>query len=196
MTKVTHYIDFSQNDCQGTFEIYQGSSFSFQVVCQARKGDLISVNWIVDGIANGSGITRNFNNLTTGSHEICSEQIYADGCIYISCRGFMVDSFGYTSGPLCNNDFTYEIEPEMTFDPSQIGTFELAFFDASGKMFTTFFNPLPGTLDIIRSSDYEEDAFGRKTRQLEFEYSGPLQAADGQIKMATNLKGNMAIVLE
>lgn len=196
LTNVTHYIDFSQSDCQGSFEIHQGSTFSFYSTCVARTGNLNTVNWLVDGMPSGSGISGNFVNLSPGSHEICSEQIYADGCTYVSCRNLVVDSLGYATGTLCNNDFTYDIAPEMTFDPNQLGTFQLSYFDYSGKEFSTFFNPTTSTLNILASSTYEKDAFGRNTRQLEFEYSGPLQSADGQIKMATNLRGNMAIVLE
>ena len=196
LTNVTHYLDFAQNGCEGSFEIHQSSTFSFYSNSSVRSGTLSSVNWLLDGLPNGSGTTGSFTNLTPGSHEICAEQIFADGCTYISCRSIEVDNFGYASNSLCNNDFTYDIESEKTFDPSQIGTFEFSYFDSDGKEFSTFFNTGSGSLTLVSSSNYEKDAFGRSTRQLEFEYSGPLEAEDGQIKMATNLKGSMAIVLE
>lgn len=81
----------------------------------------------------------------------------------------------------------------MVYDSLQFGKSELVYYDDQGRAFTTYYTQSPGALEVVDNWIYELDAWGRRTRAIQFKYSGELRTKDGSSIQVDQLIGVMAI---
>lgn len=191
---ITHYIDLAQDGgCLARFTYSQSNLYSLACVGQIVSGTVSSVDWLLDGFTYANGMNPTIVNLSPGNHEICATFTFSDGCFHTVCREVIIDASGQAISSGCQNDFDFVRNNVMVYDSLQFGKSELVYYDDQGRAFTTYYTQSPGALEVVDNWIYELDAWGRRTRAIQFKYSGELRTKDGSSIQVDQLIGVMAI---
>lgn len=185
---VTHYVNLAQ-DCDAGIEISGISAYSVKVKVNARVGTVNNVKWYLDGneVAPDFLGVLNVGSLA-GPHSLRAEIKFAGGCEKVIVREIrdLPDLY-------CISDFWYEKTEVKTFDPKQLGTVELEYYDKDGKKFTTYYNDVDGDFKIVSLSPYKENDQGQRTTRFFFEANAVLRNSDGSSVSLTECFGSFAV---
>lgn len=191
---ITHYIDLAQqSDCKARFGFVQQNAYSIECQTQFSSGIVTQVNWSLNGNSYGNGLNAQISALTSGTHEICATYTFDNGCFHVVCRSIEVDASGTVTNASCQNDFNFDRENVYVYDSLQYGRVELLYYDEQGRIYSSYYTENPSELEVISSSPYEPDAWGRNTRSVRFRYTGELRSKSGQPVQVDQLTGVMAI---
>jgi hypothetical protein len=109
------------------------------------------------------------------------------------CRDIEIDANGFVVDADCQRDFIFDRQPYMVYDSLQNGTAELTYYDNQGVAYSTFYTITPGEIEVLESTSYDDDAWGRPTRAIRFSYTGELRSKGGNSIQVDQLIGTLAV---
>lgn len=184
---VTHWVNI-EKDCDATIEISNVTSYDFSVSATSRKGNILSVDWLLDGYEVEPSFSGKISAYLTGEHTLKAEIHFEEGCSKVVER-----TFDASSSTPCITDFWCEKKKATTIDHNQLGAVELEFYDENGKKFTSYYSGTDGDFKIVSLSPYRENEKGQKTTRFFFEANAILKNEDGTSVELTECFGSFAV---
>lgn len=186
-SEVTHFINI-KDDCDATFNVTNvvGTSTYLQVI--SRNGDINNVDWYMDGNFISSGREVDFSIDNTEPKIVKAEVSFVSGCTKI-----IEQRIAGNTTQVCENDFAWIKAEKEVYDPLQLGTVELVYYDASGKRFSSHFTNTEGKFRITSINPFQHNHNGDPTMRFFFEANVLLKSADGDQLRANNLFGSFAV---
>ncbi len=188
-SRVKHYINIAE-DCDATFDILILANFQVQLSLQSRNGIIEDVKWF----HNGNAVIPDslFNiiplGLTGEPHKITAEVTFESGCKKIITR-----TVGANFANNCITDFTYTKEKERTFDPRQLATVEVIYYDGAGKAYSTYYPDVIGEFEMLSSVPYKNNEDGMPTRKFTFKTEAVLKSTNGSVLELGPTSGSFAV---
>lgn len=186
-SEVTHWINI-QDNCDATMKISEISNYGFKVQAISRQGNILNVDWALDGQEVDPDFVGAISANLYGTHTLRAEIFFEEGCTKVVERTF--DSSNNTP---CLTDFWYEKNKSTTYDSKQLGAVELEYYDENGKKFTTFYSGTDGDFEIVSLSPYLENEKGQQTTRFFFEANAILKNEDGTSVELTECFGSFAV---
>ncbi|AEV33367.1 hypothetical protein Oweho_2397 [Owenweeksia hongkongensis DSM 17368] len=187
ISEVTHWVNI-QNNCDATIKISEISNYGFKVKAISRQGNVLNVDWALDGQEVDPDFVGAISSSLYGTHTLRAEIYFEEGCSKVVERTF--DAFNTTP---CLTDFWYEKNKSTTYDSEQLGAVELEYYDENGKKFTTFYSGTNGDFEIVSLSPYLENEKGQQTTRFFFEANAILKSEDGTSVELTECFGSFAV---
>ena len=193
-SSTTQVVDVT-GECRAIMNLSNPRDLDFAASLQAIKGTIANVNWRLNGNAVGSGlvINRKWEFFPDLSPNILEAEIQFQG----GCTQTILKEVRVTS-PLvvadCNLDFKFEKQPVREYDPLQLGTVEIIFYDSAGKAYTSNYEGVVGSLNFNNVQAYEENENGENTVQFDFSARQlELRHADGSSITLNKVSGEFAV---
>lgn len=187
-SSVVHHVNV-EDDCDATFNMTSLSSYGCAIEVIARHGNLLSVDWTLDGSSVSPDFSGNINTTyISGKHELKAEMFFEDGCTKVVER-----HFNALGGADCLGDFWFNKNQVTVYDSEQLGSVELEYYDETGKMFSTYYSDVNGKFKIASLSPYKENALGQQTTRFFFEANAVLKSSDGSSVELTECFGSFAV---
>ena len=187
--EVYHEINLL-GECDAGFDLDILANFTARLSLKNIQGNVDSVGWYL----NGSHITPDPVNHTiylgnTGNDHLIRCMVYfSDGCIKLMER-----KVGANFADNCVTDFQYQARKEVVFDPSQLATVEIIYYDKAGKKFTSYYPDAQGEFEVVSFDPYLHNADGDPTTKIHFQANAILKSADGSTMELSNAQGSFAL---
>lgn len=187
-SRIIHHINI-EDDCDATFNMKNLTTSGCSVEVIARHGNVLSVDWKLDG----SSVSPDFyGNIATtylgGFHTLKAEINFEDGCEKTVERQFDV-----SGSQSCLSDFWFTKQEQTVYDTEQLGAVELEYYDETGKMYSSFYSDVNGKFKIVSLSPYKENDLGQQTTRFFFEANAVLKNTDGSSVELTECFGSFAV---
>ncbi|HAD95937.1 MAG TPA: hypothetical protein DCG19_00960, partial [Cryomorphaceae bacterium] len=193
-SSTTQVVDVT-GECRAIMNLSNPRDLDFAASLQAIKGTIANVHWRLNGNAVGSGlvINRKWEFFPDLSPNILEAEIQFQG----GCTQTILKEVRVTS-PLvvadCNLDFKFEKQPVREYDPLQLGTVEIIFYDSAGKAYTSNYEGVVGSLNFNNVQAYEENENGENTVQFDFSARQlELRHTDGSSITLNKVSGEFAV---
>ncbi len=188
-SEVYHEISLEEN-CDAGFDVDILANFTAQLSLKNIQGNVDMVKWYHnDTLVTLSSINNSLYLGNTGEpHQISCEVYFTDGCIKkmerIISANFAVN---------CMTDFTYQSNKEVIYDPQQLATVELLYYDENGKKYSSYYPDAQGEFKMVGYSPYKLNEDGDPTMMIRFEADAILKSADGASITLSNAEGSFAL---
>ncbi|MGB0176737.1 MAG: hypothetical protein ACPF9D_06205 [Owenweeksia sp.] len=193
-SSTTNIIDVAGN-CKARMNISNSQNIDFNALVQPVSGTITQVNWKLNGNNLGSGSTISGQWLYSsgsGENTLEADVVFEGGCHHTITKEYTVLAPNLVES--CNIDFSYRKEVAREYDPDQLGTAELVYYDASGKTYTSAYQDVEGLLTLGGQRSYVQNENGKKTVRFHFDVSKlELRSADGGAIILTNVVGEFAV---
>jgi hypothetical protein len=191
-SKSTHFINI-EHDCDATIVLSTTHGSGLEARAVGRNGNVIeSVEWFREDVNIGSGSTlTNLSFNGDGNYKITAKVLLDGGCEKVIEKDLSVLSGAIS---FCDMDFYYDKQSNLEFDPLQLGTIEMVYYNPDGKLFTSYYENSLGKFKIHAFNRFEDNANGQKTTRFLFEGDNiELRSVDGETLTIRNAFGNFAI---
>lgn len=188
-SEVYHEINLG-GDCDAGFDVNMLANFSVALSLKNIQGNIDRVDWYLnDNPVTPSPIDNSIYLGNTGNpHHIRCEVTFTNSCVKVMERKL---SANFAAN--CITDFHYQVQKEVVFDPQQLSTVEIIYYDDNGKKYTSYYPDAQGEFEVITLSPYMENDEGDPTMQVFFEADAILKSVDGSSIQMTNLSGSFAL---
>jgi hypothetical protein len=188
-SEVYHEINL-QGECDAGFDLDILANFTAQVSLKNIQGNVDSVAWYLNGArVSPDPLDHTIYLGNTGSdHLLRCEVYFTDDCVKVMER-----KVGSNFADNCMTDFHYQARKEVVFDPSQLATAEIIYYDDTGKKFTSYYPDAQGEFEVISFSPYMHNENGDPTLRIHFQSNAILKSADGSTLELSNVQGSFAI---
>lgn len=188
-SEVYHEINLAES-CDAGFDLIMLANFTAQVNLKNIQGNIDLVKWYHnDSLVTPSAINHTIYLGNNGEpHTIRCEVYFTDGCEKVIER---VVSANFAVN--CMTDFSYQSRKEVVFDPRQLSTAELIYYDAQGKKYSSHYPNAQGEFELISFSPYDVNADGNPTVIIQVKAQAILKSADGSSVSLSNIEGSFAL---
>ncbi len=184
---VTHWINILE-DCDAAIKVSNVSPYGFNVNAVSRQGNILSVEWTLDGNTVEPSFSGYIGASLYGEHTLKGEIFFEEGCTKIVER-----TFDASAATPCLTDFWYEKSKATTYDQKQLGAVEIEYYDENGKKFSTFYSGTGGDFEIVSLSPYLENEKAQSTTRFFFNAEAILKNEDGTSVELTECFGSFAV---
>ena len=188
-SEVYHEINLDA-DCDAGFDINMLANFSVQLSLKNVQGIIDHVDWYLnDNPVTLSPIDNSIYLGNTGNpHHIRCEVAFTNGCVKVMERKL---SANFAAN--CVTDFQYQVRKEVIFDPQQLSTVEILYYDENGKKYTSYYPDAQGEFEVMSFSPYMDNEEGDPTMRVFFTADAILKSSDGSSIEVTKLSGSFAL---
>ena len=188
-SEVYHEINLT-GDCDAGFDVNMLANFSVQVSLKNVQGNIDHVTWYLnDNPVSPSGTNNSIYLGNTGNpHHLRCEVAFTNGCVKVMERKL---SANFAAN--CITDFHYQSQKEAVFDPQQLSTVEIIYYNENGKKFSSYYPDAQGQFELISFTPYLTNDNGDPTMQIHFKADAILKSADGSSVQLSNITGSFAL---
>lgn len=189
-SKTVHTVNI-ESDCDATISLTKTHTLGIKAEVQSRLGQVRSVKWyrgntfvgddlIIDSLAFDSD----------GNYKVSADITFYDGCTKRIEKDLSVLSGSIS---FCDFDFAHTKTNVREYDPKQLGTIEMIYYDGTGKRFTSYYENNSGEFKIYSFRSFQRNELNQQTVRFLFEGDVTLKSEDGSSLAVTNAFGNFAV---
>lgn len=187
-TSVTHHIDLKA-DCDANFDLQVGANFSVNLRLTNVVGAVNEVHWTLNGQpVNANPQGQIYLSNTGNPHVIGCRVIFDSGC-----EKYIERELSGNFNNDCQAEFYYHKKADTQYDPLQLATVEVNYYDKQGKKFTSLYNDVKGQFKIVSVTPFGENPQGMATTRFFFEADAVLKSEDGNTLNLQETFGSFAL---
>jgi hypothetical protein len=144
---VAHTIQ-SQGDCKAEVNILKSTNSELVAEARNRVGTIQSIQWFVND--QSVGTSRSLNYSVVGfspGYRLKAKIFFASGCIEI------IEKVILSGSSQCDININYQKQPRRDYNPHNLGTVVITYFDAQGKEYTSDYAYNTGHFSIEAIAD-------------------------------------------
>mgnify|MGYP000545477702 CR=1 FL=1 len=184
---VKHIIKTHQ-DCKGELHILQNSNSGLIAEARARLGKLRKVDWYLGGQKVSSGLNFNYSPLVyQPSYLIRAELEFESGCTE------SIEKLVLPGGSTCDINIDYLKTKHRVANPHNLKTVEIRYYDAQGKMYSSWYPKAEGSFSIESYNSYHDANSSQPHQRFSFSGEAILKSADGASIKLNSIFGIFAL---
>jgi hypothetical protein len=175
------------NTCKAEVRLGQFGN-DLALVVEPRIGSISAVRWFRGGQPIGNGTSFILPaNLVGQIAEIKAEIDFASGCTEAITKEMLI------SPAACDVSINYRKKPHLSYNPHNLNTVEIVYYDQNGKRFTSLYPNTEGDFELMNTASYQDPNSGYHHQQFNFSGELLLRSRDGSTKSISKLFGSFAV---
>jgi hypothetical protein len=189
---VAHTIQ-SQGNCKAEMHILKSTNSELKAEVRERVGSIRSIQWTVNGTNIGSGMELNYDVLGfSPGYTLKANILFDNGCSEV------IEKIILAGSSQCDINLNYQKEAHRYYNPNNLATVTISYFDADGKEYRSDYANNVGDFSIEAIASYNEtsqSATSTNENHKRFTFSGNLilKNIDGSSLTLDNIFGIFAV---
>lgn len=183
--EVKHIIQVEGN-CKAELHLITSTANKIEAQLRARVGIIEKVDWFLNGekVHTGPNLNHNLINYNPG-YRLRAEVSFKSGCAEI------IEKVVLAGVSHCDINLDFRKSPHRQYNPHNLSTAEIRYYDAAGKEYTSFYQNPEGAFRIESLGSYWEQEVEHK--RISFSGRVLLRSADGNTILLDNFLGSVAV---
>ncbi len=189
---VAHTIQ-SQGDCKAEVHILKSTNSELIAEARNRVGGIQSVQWFVNDQSAGTNVKLNYNVVGfSPGYRLKAKIFFENGCTET------IEKVILSGSSQCDININYQKRAHRDYNPHNLGTVVVSYFDANGKEFTSNYAYNTGSFNIETIATYNDvtqEVQPIENQHKRYTFSGDLilKSGDGSTVQLNNLFGIFAV---
>ena len=188
---VAHIIQ-TQGDCKAEMHILKSTNSVLMAEARPRVGNIKSIQWSVNDQNVGTGLALSYDVIGfSPGYRLEAKILFESGCEEVIEKVILAGS------PQCDINLNYQKLAHRNYNPHNLATVTVSYFDASGKQYSSNYAYNTGHFSIEAIANYDESSVtnGNNKNHKRFSFSGDLvlKASDGSTVQLDNIFGILAV---
>tara|TARA_R110001592_G_scaffold219477_1_gene473694 strand:+ start:74634 stop:75767 length:1134 start_codon:yes stop_codon:yes gene_type:complete len=189
---VAHTI-LTQGQCKAEMHILKSTNSVLIAEARSRVGLIKSIQWSVNDQNVGTGLTLSYDVLGfSPGYRLKARIVFESGCTETIEKVILAGS------PQCDINLNYQKLPRRDYNPHNLGTVSVSYFDANGKEYNSHYAYNTGHFSIESIANYNESMSSGTTvtnNHKRYSFSGDLvlKSSDGSSVQLDNIFGIFAV---
>lgn len=189
---VVHTIQ-SQGDCKAEVHILKSTNSELIAEARNRVGSISSIQWFVNDQSVGTDLNLNYNVVGfSPGYRLKAKITFASGCTETIEKVILAGS------PQCDINLNYQKLPHRDYNPYNLGTVAVSYYDANGKEYTSNYANNTGQFSIQAIANYNDprgQSQNSEDNHMRYTFSGDLvlKSSDGSTVQLNNIFGIFAV---
>ena len=187
-TPVVRHTINAQENCKGEIHVIKSTNNELQVEARARLGKVKKVDWFLDLQKISSGLNLNYQaNAFRASYQLKAVIEFESGCTET------IEKVVLPGGIACDINMDYRKEPHRKANPHNLNTVEIRYYDAQGKMYSSWYPNTQGSFTIESYNSYHDQNSMHAHQRFSFSGDAILKSADGSSVQLNSIFGIFAL---
>jgi len=189
---VAHTIQI-QGDCKAEVHILKSTNSELIAEARNRVGSIQSIQWFVNDQSVGTNTTLNYSVVGfSPGYRLKAKILFTSGCTEV------IEKVILSGTPQCDINLNYQKLPHRNYNPHNLNTVTITYFNADGKEYSSNYAHNTGHFSIEAIAIYNEVLTGNQPSEnnhMRYTFSGDLvlKSSDGSTVQLNNLFGIFAV---
>jgi|GEM_PF-1572305 len=189
---VVHTIQ-SQGDCKAEVHILKSTNSELRAEARNRVGSISSIQWFVNDQRVGTDLNLNYSVVGfSPGYRLKAKIFFASGCTET------IEKVILSGSPQCDINLNYQKLPHRDYNPDNLGTVTVSYFDSKGKEYNSNYANNTGHFNIQAIARYNDplgQAQNSEENHMRYTFSGDLvlKSSDGSTVQLNNVFGIFAV---
>ncbi len=178
----------TESECKAKVEVIQSSGTQLKAKAIARLGKIASVDWFMGSQKIASGINLNYQ----ASGHYVNYNLKAVVKFESGCQE-TIEKVIMAGGTDCDINMNYRRVKHRVSNPHNLRTVEIRYYDAEGKMYSSWYPNSQGRFNIEALSGYRDANSVYDHHRFSFSGEAILKSSDGSSVQLNNIFGIFAL---